>query len=90
MWKAVKGVNLEREQDKPHEGTQLAQTEARFGLTTLKNPYNSFLLDNIHRFECLSVFKNLIQSCLPLLQVGTTAGSPAPGFVLAVGLINPE
>ena len=55
------------------------KTEARFGLSMPKTPYNNLLLDHIDGFEFFLIFWVQILSYLPLLQEGTTAGFPALG-----------
>ena len=53
--------------------------EARFRLSTPKNPYHNLLFDHIDGFELFLIFWVKILSYLPLLQEGTTAKSPAIG-----------
>ena len=55
------------------------KTEARFGFSMLKNPYDNILFDHIDGFEFFLIFWVQILSYLSLLQEGTTAGFPAFG-----------
>ena len=53
------------------------KTEARFGLSMPKNPYNNLLFDHIDGFEFFLIFWVPTLSYLSLLQEGTTAEFPA-------------
>ena len=55
------------------------KTEARFGLSMPKNPYNNLMFDHIGGFEFFLIFRVQILSYLPLFQKGTTAEFPALG-----------
>ena len=61
------------------KGQSKLKTEARFGLSMPKNPYNNLLFDHIDGFKFFLIFWVQILSYLPLLQEGTTAGFPALG-----------
>ena len=55
------------------------KTEARFGLSMPKNPYNNLLFDHIDGFEFSLIFWVQNLSYPPLLQEGTAAKFPSLG-----------
>ena len=62
---------------KPMKEQSWHKTEARFGLSMPKNPYNNLSFDHIDGFKFFLILCVQIMSYLPLLQEGTTAGFPA-------------